>query len=166
MLSQASRAQSEASASPQPRAELTDLHPPIYPPLARQARIAGDVRIQLQIRGDGSVASASIVDGHTLLKDAALTSAQQSKFICMDCHAEGVSLLLTYTFGLRMDPGGPDCSVKRLRSSKCLYLWKCGLWVSATSPRTPAFGQSPRHITILADSGSCVEPSTTASSGD
>jgi TonB family protein len=166
LLSQSSYAQSDTGAGPTPRAELADLHPPIYPPIARQARIAGDVRIQLQIRGDGSIASASIVDGHPMLKDAALASVQQSKFICMDCHAEGVSLLLTYTFGFRKDPGGADCSVaKRLRSSKCLYLWKCGLQLSAIPPRAPAVGQSFNRIIVLADEV-CWEPSTADSSGD
>ena len=61
---------------------LVKLSPPVYPPLARQARIMGDVRIQLAIRRDGSIESSEGVSGHPLLKQAALESAQQSEFEC------------------------------------------------------------------------------------
>lgn len=49
---------------------LTRLSPRSYPPLARQAAIAGDVKIQLRIRKDGSVASTEVVSGHAMLKQA------------------------------------------------------------------------------------------------
>jgi TonB family protein len=64
---------------------LTKLSPPIYPPLARQARITGDVKIQLRIRKDGGIESAEVVSGHAVLKQAALESAQQSQFECQGC---------------------------------------------------------------------------------
>jgi outer membrane biosynthesis protein TonB len=37
---------------------VVSLFRPIYPPLARQARIAGDVVVKLEIRSDGSLQSA------------------------------------------------------------------------------------------------------------
>jgi len=61
---------------------LTKLFEPTYPPLARQARIAGDVELMLSIRRDGSVESAVFVSGHPMLKQAALDSAQRSQFKC------------------------------------------------------------------------------------
>jgi outer membrane biosynthesis protein TonB len=36
---------------------LTKLVPPVYPPLARQAQIAGDVMVRVLIRQDGSKSS-------------------------------------------------------------------------------------------------------------
>lgn len=39
---------------------LNNVYLPAYPPLARQARITGDVKIQLRIRKDGSVDSAEV----------------------------------------------------------------------------------------------------------
>jgi TonB family protein len=57
----------------------------VAPTLARMANIAGEVRIQLAIRKDGTVASAEFVSGHPVLKQAALESAQQSEFECHDC---------------------------------------------------------------------------------
>src|SRR6202043_3580868 len=59
---------------------MSRLSPPIYPPLAKQARIAGDVNLILAVRQDGSIQSAVAASGHPLLTQAALTSAQQSRF--------------------------------------------------------------------------------------
>src|ERR1700734_3848159 len=55
------------SVAPQGEIVLNKLSPPAYPPLARQARIGGDVKIQLEIRLDGSVASAKVISGHPML---------------------------------------------------------------------------------------------------
>jgi TonB family protein len=133
---------------------LTKLSLPIYPALARQARIAGDVKIQLQIRRDGSVASADAVSGHPMLKAAAQASAQNSTFECRRCSGELVSYSLTYTFGFN---GDSNCSEKRSRSAKCLYLWRCGDWrrVYHDMP-SPTVTQSQGHITTLTGSP-CVE---------
>jgi TonB family protein len=138
---------------------LTKLSPPVYPPLARTARIMGDVRIRMGIRKDGSVGSAEVISGHPMLKQAALESAQKSTFECRACSEEVTPYSLTYTFGFRDDNDGPDCSVTRLRSSKCLYLWKCGRWRSAPL-RAPKVRQSQGHITILEDPA-CINTAET-----
>jgi TonB family protein len=129
---------------------LTKLSLPTYPPLARQARIAGDVKIQVLIRRDGSVASAVAVSGHPMLKPTALASAQNSTFECRRCTEDITSYSLTYTFGFNNDS---NCSLKRSRSAKCLYLWSCGDWrrVYHDLP-SPSITQSQGHITILTGS--------------
>jgi TonB family protein len=151
------------SYSPQRGVALTKLCEPVYPPLARQTGIAGDVKLLLGIRPDGTVESAVIVNGHPLLQQAALESAQQSQFECRGCGDPVTSYSMVYTFQL----AEPRCSkVKdspskialqdakprtqvtqsqnhvtvidapewcgegvfswKVRSAKCLYLWKCG----------------------------------------
>jgi TonB family protein len=67
---------------------VVKLFPPVYPPLAKQARIAGDVQLTLAVRPDGSINSATVVSGHPLLKQAALDSAQRSQFACEKCGDE------------------------------------------------------------------------------
>ena len=79
---------------------LTKLFPPKYPPLARQARITGDVELTIEVTGDGSVQSATAVRGHPLLKQAALDSAQESQFDCRGCGETPTSYSLIYTFQL------------------------------------------------------------------
>ena len=152
--------QVSTSAGPQAQVEMTSLFPPVYPPLARQARIMGDVIIQLEIRRDGSVETAEVVSGHRMLKQAALESARQSHFECKGCTGELTPLLLTYSFGIRED-GGCCCDVERLRAAKCLYLWKCGGW-REIGRRPPALSHWLDHVTILAD-GMCVETATSGS---
>jgi TonB family protein len=141
---------------------LAKLFEPIYPPLARQTRISGDVDLMLKVRPDGSVESATVVSGHPLLQQAALDSAQKSKFECRKCD-EAASIQLVYTFQL-VGPEScckptenhsendqadqpiprviqsqnhitvldqptcicdPAADVTKVRSLKCLYLWKC-----------------------------------------
>src|SRR5438105_2607051 len=65
---------------------LAKLFQPIYPHLARQTRISGDVDLMLKVRPDGSVESATVVTGHPLLQQAALDSAQKSQFECRKCN--------------------------------------------------------------------------------
>ena len=139
---------------------LTKLSPPVYPPLSRQAHITGDVKIQVWIWRNGSIASAEVLSGHPMLKLAALASAQKSTVECHGCTQELTAYSLTYTFGLR---DNVDCSVTRLHSVKCLYLWRCGGWRNAEI-RSPAVTRSQNHITILADAA-CVQTSSSNSSG-
>ncbi|MGA9964281.1 MAG: energy transducer TonB [Terriglobales bacterium] len=137
---------------------LTKLAQPRYPPLARQARIQGDVEVTVGVRQDGSVESAVIASGHAMLREAALESAQNSQFECRGCGEAVTSYSLVYSFqlatertaGLPHDDGDPqpihvfqsqnhvtvvaeptvaifDVWPVRVRSAKCLYLWRCGL---------------------------------------
>jgi TonB family protein len=140
-----------------PQVVLVNLSPVVYPPLARQARIQGDVKVQLQVRADGSVASAEVISGHPMLKQAALESAQKSQFECHGCADETTSHVLTYTFGIRDDKNSQinACTIHRLRAAKCLYLWRCGRWVSGQA-REPARSYWNDHVTIFVD-GICWE---------
>jgi len=79
---------------------LTKLSPPVYPPIARQALVKGDIDLMLGIRQDGSVESAVVVDGPPLLWRAALNSAQQSQFECRKCSESVTPYRLVYTFQL------------------------------------------------------------------
>lgn len=140
--------------SPKSGALLTKLYDPTYPPLARQARITGDVDVMLTIRRDGSVESAVVVSGHPMLREAALVSAQQSQFECGRC-GTGTSYELKYKFQLTapancesrnekqpaaevdlsrhqvtvssqvMQICDPAARILKVHSAKCLYLWRC-----------------------------------------
>lgn len=55
---------------------------PIYPPLAKQARIQGNVELTITIDPTtGAVTDASVVAGHTLLKESALYAARQWQLV-------------------------------------------------------------------------------------
>lgn len=154
-------AQSGNSGTPPTGVVLTKLSYPIYPQLARQTRITGDVKVSLGIRLDGSIESAAVVSGHPLLQQAALDSAQHSHYECRGCTESVTSFSIFYTFELRPGPCSHDAggslapsqeaklsspeieprnhvevvaksvciidywTTKKVRSPKCLYLWKC-----------------------------------------
>jgi TonB family protein len=135
---------------------LSKLSQPVYPQMARIAHIQGDVEVKLGIRNDGSIESAVAVSGHPILKQAALDSAQQSRFECRGCGNEVTFYSLTYSFQFatgtyvlpKPNESGGDHVVQsenrvtifaepvpvhltnfayvRARSANCLYLWTCG----------------------------------------
>jgi protein TonB len=53
---------------------------PIYPPLARQARVEGTVRLEAVISREGTILNLRAVSGHPLLIPAALAAVQQWVF--------------------------------------------------------------------------------------
>jgi protein TonB len=53
---------------------------PAYPPLARQARIAGTVKIEAVLATDGTVQALRAVSGHPLLVQAALDAVRQWRY--------------------------------------------------------------------------------------
>jgi TonB family protein len=135
---------------------------PVYPPLANQARIMGDVNVRISIHRDGSVVSAEVVSGHPMLQPAALESARKSKFYCWpDCTDDVTTFVFTYTFGTYAH--SCCCDSLRLRAAKCLYLWKCGPWQSAPA-EAPAVGVSANRIIVLVDA-MCVQTNTAAGEG-
>ena len=53
---------------------------PGYPPMAKVARIGGEVKVEIVVDEEGNVVSARAVSGHPLLKDAAVQAANRWKF--------------------------------------------------------------------------------------
>ena len=143
---------------------LVSLFKPVYPSLARQADISGEVNVSVNVNQDGTT-TATIESGHAMLRQAAIDSAKQSHFECRNCAAP-LSYSLVYTFELTRkgdccnafssptevteepetinNEGRPQTGVtvasrhiclcdppatmtKRVRSIKCLYLWKCSV---------------------------------------
>ena len=50
---------------------------PIYPPLAKQARIQGTVSLAVHIAADGTVKDLQVISGHPLLVEAAIDAVKQ-----------------------------------------------------------------------------------------
>jgi protein TonB len=53
---------------------------PIYPPLARQTRISGTVRLHAIIGKDGMIQQLEVLNGHPLLQQAALDAVRQWRY--------------------------------------------------------------------------------------
>jgi protein TonB len=61
-------------------AKLVNKVQPMYPPLARQTRISGTVRLHAIIAKNGSVEQLEVISGHPLLVQAALDAVRQWKY--------------------------------------------------------------------------------------
>lgn len=140
---------------------VTKLSPPNYPPLARQARVSGDVRLEVKVHPDGSVAAVALLTGHPILAPAAVDSAQKSQFLCKGC-SDLTTYPMTYTFDFLEGTGCQKSKVvSRVRSAKCGYLWKCGAqltskWVYVSRPQE--VGEFDGHVKVLVSGAGCVEP--------
>src|SRR5687767_3863972 len=81
---------------------IKKIQPP-YPPIARAARAAGAVQIQVTISEDGRVIEAGVIAGHPLLRDAALQAARQWVFKPTELSGVPVKVqgVLTFNFTLQ-----------------------------------------------------------------
>ena len=53
---------------------------PVYPPLARAAKVSGSVTVEVTINEEGDVISARAISGHPLLRDSAIDAARKWRF--------------------------------------------------------------------------------------
>jgi TonB family protein len=68
---------------------------PVYPPLARQARIQGTVTLKVQISKSGDVVSMQLVSGHPMLAPAAIEAVKQWKYGSYTLNGEAVEVETT-----------------------------------------------------------------------
>ncbi len=62
------------------QAKLVSQPRPVYPPLAKQARIQGTVRLEAVISKTGTIDQLKVVSGHPLLVQAALDAVKQWRY--------------------------------------------------------------------------------------
>ena len=105
LLALASMAASQASMTP-PRArvaqavmsaQLTNKVAPVYPPLARQARIQGMVTLTVEVNKTGDVEDVQLVSGHPMLAPSAITAVKQWKYKPYELNGEVINVETTVT---------------------------------------------------------------------
>ena len=75
---------------------------PVYPPLARAARVSGAVVVEVVVDQAGNVASARVLSGHALLRDAAASAARQWKWNPTYLTGVPVQVVGTITFNFTL----------------------------------------------------------------
>jgi TonB family protein len=90
---------------------------PVYPPLARQARIQGTVILKARINRSGEVTSVQLVRGHPMLAPAAIEAVKQWKYESYMLNGEPVEVETNVAVNFTLSdkppaPGGdvPDAS--------------------------------------------------------
>jgi TonB family protein len=81
---------------------------PIYPPLARQARIQGTVILRVIIDKEGNVSNLRLVSGHPMLVPAAIEAVKQWKYTPYELNGEIVAVETDVQVNFKMadDPPG------------------------------------------------------------
>ena len=75
---------------------------PIYPPLAKQIRLQGIVRLQIVVAKSGAVSSVAVLSGHPLLVQAAINAAKQWEYkpFLVDGQAVSIRTVIEVPFSL------------------------------------------------------------------
>jgi TonB family protein len=124
--------QAAAAQGPVARVVPTKVERPVYPMIARSARVRGVVVINVYVRRDGSVDSASVLQRIPLLEDAARKAAWLSEFECRDCTAELTPYTLVYAF--EMDAVETLPSVNDIAATAFQTLIRTGARPAALEP--------------------------------
>ena len=80
---------------------------PVYPPLARQARIQGTVILKIVINKDGDVRDVQLISGHPMLAPAAVEAVKQWKYQPYTKDGEVVEVSTMVRVNFTMPGGGP-----------------------------------------------------------
>jgi protein TonB len=70
---------------------------PVYPQLAKQARIQGVVVLEAEISTEGSIDNLRVISGHPLLTQAAMDAVKQWKYKPTLLNGEPVPVVTTIT---------------------------------------------------------------------
>jgi len=136
---------------------------PIYPPLARQARIQGTVVLKVRISKSGDVANLQLFSGHPMLAPAAIEAVKQWKYKPYLVNGDPVEVATTVTVNFTLSgkssaegvvgdaPGEvtsshpedatPQAVPQRIRVSQGVMQ---GLLVSRVQPEYPADARDQR----------------------
>jgi len=87
---------------------LISAPPPVYPMLARQARIQGDVVLNAVITKDGNVTDLRVISGHPLLVQAAMDAVRQWKYETTLLNDNPVEVEMTITVHFTLADNPPE----------------------------------------------------------
>ena len=122
---------------------LVTFSQPVYPPLAKQANIYGDVSVAVTVRADGKTGVA-LERGHPMLAKAALDSAKATRFECQACDAD-VPYQLLYSFRL-------------VRGNDCCSAWSVPAKVTLEPESRGEDGRQAQQITIETEEVCLCDP--------
>lgn len=78
---------------------------PAYPPLARQARIQGQVILQAEISKDGTIENLRLISGHPMLAPAAIDAVKQWRYKPYMLNGEPVAVETTVMVNFTLSGG-------------------------------------------------------------
>lgn len=86
------------------RLQLLQHAPPVYPPIAKAARVSGDVVISLQVQTDGRVGHLQVLSGPPMLQQATLDGVKKWTYKPFEQNGEPVEVNTNVTVPFRLIP--------------------------------------------------------------
>ncbi len=107
-----------------------------YPILGQQARIEGEVKINVRLAGNGAIESVRVISGHPLLAKAAEQNIKQWRFTF--CSTKSDTVLLTYRFVLDKQISDRPRTSFRYEHPYVFVVSEPRRWVPSGGAREPA----------------------------
>lgn len=120
---------------------------PVYPPLARQARIQGTVFLKVIVTKAGEVRSVEVVSGHPMLVPSAVEAVKQWRYTPYQKNGEPVEVTTTVQVDFRI-AGSPAESAAGSRSEDSATPPQSGGIVGAVDAATTPLGPPPPRVRI------------------
>jgi TonB family protein len=84
--------------------QLLQHGPPVYPPIAKAARVSGDVVLALQVQSDGRVSQVRVLSGPAMLQQAAMDGVRKWTYNQFVQNGAAVEVNTTATVEFRLMP--------------------------------------------------------------
>ena len=94
---------------------------PLYPPIAKAARVQGDVVIGLVINESGQVASEKVVSGPAMLQQAALDAVKKWRFTPFQANGVSTQTATTLTIPFHIDKPGEGPTAEQDKSAQAWF---------------------------------------------
>jgi TonB family protein len=113
------RAQDAPKEEPKPTSGISVIKfvAPSYPPIARAARVMGDVRLLVEIEADGTARDVRASRGHLMLDRSSIDTVKQWRFGCQRCNAAMIHIV---TIRYVIDESLGPCEKPQLRVQPAL----------------------------------------------
>lgn len=105
---------------------------PVYPPLARQARIQGAVILKVRISKSGNIENVQLVSGHPMLAPAAIEAVKQWKYRSYLLNGEPIAVETNVTVNFTLSDKPPSTG-----TTGNIAVGPAGGVVSGVVPNTP-----------------------------
>lgn len=93
----------------------------LYPPIAKAARVQGDVLIGLVINGGGQVASEKVVSGPSMLQQAALDAVKKWRFTPFQANGVLTQAATTLTIPFHIDKPGEGPTAEQEKAAQAWF---------------------------------------------
>ncbi len=110
-----------AVSEPDARQHLIQQTEAIYPPIARAARIQGDIAITLVIDENGQVTSEKVISGPAMLQQAALDSVMKWRFAPFKANGVATQATTTLTIPFHIDKPGEGPSTEQEKAAQAWF---------------------------------------------